>query len=365
MPSDARGLRPTPARALRPLAGVVLLLVMTGCTEQPATPEAQDVRNLFYVILALAAFVFVVVEAGLLWAIVRYRRRPGDDSEGPQWLGTNKMILLFFLFGAVIVAVLFPFGEVTLARVQAHPAAVEQIQVQGSQWQWSAFYSNEGVVVSGKTFVRPLVMELPVDEPVHIHLISNDVMHEFFVPSFLFMKNAIPGHPNDFWFTPTVLGTFDGQCAEFCGLGHARMTFVVKVVTPTDFQAWVQRERKAVLSVNCAPARGNQLKLVAHNTSWDKNCLAVNAGQAASITVQNLDAGIDHNFAIWDGIDTHHQFFATGKFAGVATRTFQVPQLEPGKYYFQCNVHGPAMSGVFIVKGSSGSSGSGGEQGGS
>jgi cytochrome c oxidase subunit II len=356
MPRDAP---PTRAPRRRPLAtGLVLagLLAMASCTEQPATPEGQDVRRLFYVILALAAFVFVVVEGGLLWAIIRYRRRPGDDAEPPQWYGSTRMLVLFFLFGAVIVAVLFPFGEATLARVQAHPPAVEQIQIQGSQWQWSAFYGNEGVITSGKSFGRPLVMELPVDEIVHIHLISSDVMHEFFVPAFLFMKNAIPGHPNDFTFTPTRLGTFHGQCAEFCGLGHARMMLVVKVVTPEVFQAWVQKERRAVLGVSCPPASGNRLQLVAHNITWNKNCLAITAGQAASVTVQNLDAGIDHNFAIWDGIDTQHQFFATGRFAGVATRTFTIPSLSPGKYYFQCNIHGPAMSGAFIVKGPTGGS---------
>src|SRR5438046_458034 len=83
-----------------------------------------------------------------------------------------------------------------------------------------------------------------VDEPVHVHLVSNDVMHEFFVPAFFFMRNAIPGFPNDFTWTPTRLGTFNGQCAEFCGLGHARMTFVLKVVTEPDFLAWVKVERQ-------------------------------------------------------------------------------------------------------------------------
>ncbi|HZP90466.1 MAG TPA: cytochrome c oxidase subunit II, partial [Actinomycetota bacterium] len=228
-------------RSLRGVCVAVAGACLAGCTQQPATEQAQDTHRLFYITLALATLVFVGVEGALLWAIVRYRRRRGEEGEGPQWHGTNRMILLFFLIGTVIVATLYPFGEITLARVQQNPQSPEVIDITGSQWQWSAFYENEGVVVSGKSFVRPLVMEVPVDEPIHIHIVSNDVMHEFFVPAFYFMRNAMPGHPNDFTWTPTRLGTFQGQCAEYCGLGHYQMRFVVRVVTPTDFFAWVKQ----------------------------------------------------------------------------------------------------------------------------
>jgi cytochrome c oxidase subunit 2 len=341
-------------RFVRLGVAALVLVSMAACTEQPATEQAQQTHRLFYIILALAIFVSVVVEGALLWAIVRYRRRPGDDEEPPQREGTTRMIIAFFLFGTVIVAALFPFGEVALGNIEQNPTPIVTIDVTGSQWQWSAVYSNEGVVVSGKTFVRPLVMEVPVDEPVRINLVSNDVMHEFFVPAFYFMRNALPGHPNVFTWTPTTIGTYRGQCAEFCGLGHYQMRFIVKVVNPTDYQAWVQRERKSILKINCPPAAGNNLELTAHNISWNTNCLAITAGQPASITVHNTDAGIDHNFAIWNSLDTTHQYFAIPKFSGVATHSANLPQevsqLKPGKYYFQCNVHGPSMSGVFIVE---------------
>jgi heme/copper-type cytochrome/quinol oxidase subunit 2 len=339
----------TRRRLLFTSAAVVAGGLMAACAEEPGTTQAQDVHTLYYIILALAAIVFIGVEGALLWAIVRYRRRAGDQAEPPQNEGTPRTIVLFFAVGAVLVAVLFPFGEITLQRVEANPTPVEEVDVQGSQWQWSAFYPNEGIVTSGKSFVRPLVIDLPVGEPVHVHLISNDVMHEFFVPGFLFMRNAMPGVPNDFTFTPTKVGTFHGQCAEFCGLGHPRMTFVIRVVAEPDFLDWVKQERQTILRIKCPPVAGNQLRISAKNISWNTNCLAISEGQPATLTVANLDAGIEHNFAIWNGIDTAHQFFATGKFKGVATKSDSIPPLPPGKYYFQCNVHGPAMSGVFIV----------------
>jgi cytochrome c oxidase subunit 2 len=356
-------LNPRPRGRVRPWRLALLVATasasLASCTEQPATTQAADVQRLFYVILGLAAFVFVVVEGILVFSIVRFRRRRGDDEEPPQRYGSTRTIILFFAFGAVLVAILFPFGEITLADVEAKPLAIEQVVIQGSQWQWSAFYPNEGVVTSGKSFVRPMVIETVIDEPVHIKLISNDVMHEFFIPAFLFMRNALPGHPNDFTFTPDKLGTFQGQCAEFCGLGHARMTFVLKVVTQTDFDAWVKKERKALLSITCPPTQGDHLELTAHNISWNTNCLAVTPGQPFSITIQNLDAGIDHNFAIYDTPSRTKQLFVAPKFAGVATKSFALPDLPPGSYYFQCNVHGPAMSGVFKVIGPGSNKGGG------
>jgi cytochrome c oxidase subunit II len=322
---------------------------LTGCAEQPATSQAQQIHSLYYLILALAGLVFLGVEGTLLWSIIRYRRRPGDEAEPPQRYGTTKVIVLFFLIGLVIVAALYPFGEVALTRVDSNPPPGEEVDIQGSQWQWSAVYPNEGIAVSGKTFVRPLVMEVPVDEPIRIRLISNDVMHELFVPNFFFMRNALPGRTNVFTWTPTELGTFQGQCAEYCGLGHYQMRFVVRVVTQQDFVAWVNQVRKAALSVTCPQMSGTQLRVAAHNISWNTQCIHVAAGTAISLTVSNLDAGIDHNFAIWNGPDTKHEFFQTSKFPGVATRSFTIQALPPGKYYYQCNVHGPAMSGVFIV----------------
>jgi cytochrome c oxidase subunit 2 len=344
-------------------AVAVVSALLSACAQQPATDQAQDIHGLYYLILALAAFVFLVIEGGLLWAIVRYRRRRGDESEPPQRYGSTKMLVLFFLFGTIIVVALFPFGEITLARVDENPSPIEVIDIQGSQWQWSAFYENEGVVTSGKSACspeaqtcagsgHPLIIEVPIDTTIQIHLISNDVMHEFFVPNFFFMRNALPGHPNVFTWTPNRFGTYQGQCAEFCGLGHYQMRFEVRVVSETDFLAWAKKERRSILEINCPVTSGNALKITAHNISWNTNCLHIQADGSIPITVQNLDAGISHNFAIWDGIDTKQQFFATGKFPGVATKTFTIPELQAGKYYFQCNVHGPAMSGVFIVGGS-------------
>jgi cytochrome c oxidase subunit 2 len=330
------------------LAGVCALL-FSGCAQQGATQQGQKVHQLYVMISILAAPVFVAVEALLIWSIVRFRKRPGDEEQPPQTVGANRALVAFFLVPTLIVAVLFVFGERTLASVQKqdpNPSVI--IRVEGFQWEWTFTYLNEGFFVSGKTLVRPALMVIPVDEAVHIELASRDVIHSFFVPAFLFKRDVIPGRHNNFTFTANKLGTFQGQCAEFCGLNHSKMTFVLRVVTASDYADWVKQQIEAVQRINCPPT-GDTLKVVAKNISWNTNCLAVKPGRPVSLTVTNNDGGIDHNFAIYDSFTQNKKFFQTGRFAGVATRSFQVTALPPGKYYFQCDVHGPTMSGVFIV----------------
>jgi cytochrome c oxidase subunit II len=335
------------------MGALALGLLATGCAQPGATEQGQKVHSLFVTITLLAAPVFVVVEALLLLFVFRYRKR--DDEPAPQRTGSTRTLAIFFLIPTVIVSVLYGFGESTLSAVQKedpHPQVV--IRVEGFQWEWTFFYLNEGFFSTGKTLIKPAVMEVPVDTPVHIELESKDVIHSFFVSAFLFKKDVVPGRHNEFTFTATELGTYQGQCAEFCGLHHAQMTFTLSVVPYPDYLAWVKQQREANLNVTC-PVNGNAVTVTAKNISWNTNCIAVNAKAPIALTVVNEDAGIDHNFAIYDGPDRKTELFQGGKFAGVATQNSQVPALPPGTYYFQCDVHGPAMSGTFIVAKPSGS----------
>jgi cytochrome c oxidase subunit II len=323
-----------------------VLLLLTNCAKQGISPQGQDVHQLYVIILILAAPVFIAVEAALIWCIVRYRKRSAEPA--PQTVGGSRSLGVFFVIPAVIVALLFPFGETTLLRIERTQPPQVQIRVEGFQWQWTFLYLQEGIFVSGKTLVRPAEMVVPVDEPVRITLTSRDVIHSFFVPDLLFKRDAIPGRTSTFEFTPTELGTFPAQCAEFCGLWHSKMTFDVKVVSSLDYQAWIKQQRKAAQSITCKP-NGTTLSLVAHNISWNQFCLAVPANTPFAVNINNQDAGIEHNFAIYDSFFQKTTYFTGPKVTGPATISLNPDPLPPGRYYFQCDVHGPAMSGAFVV----------------
>jgi cytochrome c oxidase subunit 2 len=321
--------------------------LLSGCAKQGISPQSRDVHDLYVVIMILAAPVFLGVEAALIWCVFRYRKR--DEEPAAQTVGGPRSLGVFFAIPAMVIAVLFPFGESTLMKIQRHETPQVTIKVEGFQWQWTFLYLNEGIFVSGKTLVRPAVLVLPVDEPVRIQLTSRDVVHSFFVPDLLFKRDAIPGRTSTFTFTPTQLGTFPAQCAEFCGLWHSRMTFVVKVVSPADYQVWIKQQRKAAKSITCEP-HGSALSLVAHNISWNQFCLAVPAGQPFTVSITNQDPGIQHNFSIYDSFFEKTKYFTSPKITGPGSETVTSDPLPAGHYYFQCDVHGPAMSGAFIVK---------------
>jgi cytochrome c oxidase subunit II len=329
------------------IAPAPVALLLTSCAKQGISPQGQDVHQLYIVILILAAPVFVGVEAALLWCVFRYRKR--DDTPARQTVGGSRALGVFFVIPAVIIAVLFPFGETTLLSIERRETPQVVIRAEGFQWEWTFLYLNEGIFVSGKTLVRPAVMVLPVDEPVRIQLTSRDVIHSFFVPDLLFKRDAIPGRTSSFTFTPTELGTFPAQCAEFCGLWHSRMTFELKVVSPTDYQAFIKHQRKKFAGITCQP-KGSELSLVAHNISWNQFCLAVPAGAPFTVHITNQDVGIQHNFSIYDSFFEKKKYFTSPRLTGPASETLNSNPLPAGHYYFQCDVHGPAMSGAFIVK---------------
>jgi cytochrome c oxidase subunit II len=337
-----RRIRAGPAR----LGLAPVLLLLTNCAKQGISPQGQDVHRLYVIILILAAPVFIAVEAALIWCIVRYRKR--SDDPAPQAVGGSRSLGVFFVIPAVIVALLFPLGETTLLRIERTEPPQVQIRVEGFQWQWTFLYLQEGIFVSGKTLVKPAEMVVPVDEPVRITLTSRDVIHSFFVPDLLFKRDAIPGRTSTFEFTPTEVGTFPAQCAEFCGLWHSKMTFDVKVVSSLDYQAWIKQQRKAAQSITCKPD-GTTLSLVAHNISWNEFCLAVPANTPFTVNINNQDAGIQHNFSIYDSFFQKTTYFTGPKVTGPATVSLNPDPLPPGRYYFQCDVHGPAMSGAFVV----------------
>jgi cytochrome c oxidase subunit II len=365
MTQEDKGREPVPdgsrpgdqRRALRLALLLALPLATTGCglVQTGLDAKAQEVHRLWFIILWLALPVFVFVWGMLAIVIIRYRRRRGDESEPVQNAGKNGALVTFFAVPLGIIILLLSFGEVTVNKVDhIDPRPAERLVVTGSQWQWSARYAREGISVSGKTATettngKPLVMAVPLGRSVEVTLESTDVMHGFFIPGMLFMRNAVPGHPNVFTFTPTRAGTYHGQCTQFCGLWHSKMTLVLEVLPQAKFQAWVNLQKKAQSKAGSCTPTGSSITLTAQHIQWDKTCIAAVAGQPIKITIINKDAGIAHNFAIWVNSSLKKRLFQTGNMSGPATKTYTAPALPAGKYYFQCDVHGPAMSGTLII----------------
>ncbi len=228
----------------------VAVLSLSGC-EVPdfgaphgATTQGQDTFDLWQGAVVAALVVGVIVWGLIFYVIIRYRRR--DDDIPSQRSANIPLEIGYTLVPVVIVAVLFYFTVTTQNRVEkvaANPAV--KVDVTGYQWGWKFQYEGTSVVVSTQGASRP-VLVLPADNTTRITLRAVDVIHGFYVPEFLFKRDAVPGLVNTFDFHPVRTGTFLGHCSVFCGLRHADMLFDVSVLSPADYGRWLSGQEAQV-----------------------------------------------------------------------------------------------------------------------
>ena len=208
-----------------------------------ATLQAGDIHHVWNVFLLAAIGVAGTVYLLIFWALVRYRRR--DDRLPPQFRHHTAAETTFTIISLLIVAGLFAYSYAAEVRIERlHPRPAATVRVTGFDWSWRFEYATGGPVVTG-TPDHPPVLVVPVGRPVRIEITSADVDHAFFVPDFLFKRDAMPGLVSAFDLVVTRPGTYRGECAEFCGLDHAAMNFTVSAVTPQAYEEWLRQAGSA------------------------------------------------------------------------------------------------------------------------
>jgi cytochrome c oxidase subunit II len=203
--------------------------------------QGRDIANLYHLFFWVAIGVGGTVYALILFSVVRYRRR--DDRLPRQTRYHVPLEITYTVVPVVIVLALFVVTFRTERRVDAtvdDPAVV--VNVTGFQWQWRFDYPGSGVSIVG-TPRRAPTMVVPAGRTVHVNLRAQDVIHAFYVPRFLFKRDAIPGVRNRFDLLVPRVGRYRGECAEYCGLNHAYMEFWVQAVPPAQFRRWLAERR--------------------------------------------------------------------------------------------------------------------------
>jgi cytochrome c oxidase subunit 2 len=237
------GRRPPRPPARVALVALALAPLVVGCLPSPVTSEGRAIGDLYGVFVAIAAGVFLLVYALATFAIVRYRVLRRGGREPRQIEGNDRIEAIWTAIPLLIVGGLFVGTLGVLLRTEARAASpAAEIHVHGFRWGWSFSYPKEGIQVSGIGIPGP-EMVVPVGEPVRFVVTADDVVHSFFVPRFLFKRDVIPGRQNIFDVTVEEAGTYHGQCAEFCGVGHSAMPFSVRAVPPAEYTAWLASER--------------------------------------------------------------------------------------------------------------------------
>jgi cytochrome c oxidase subunit 2 len=338
------------------------------------TSQGAETRELYTVVFIIAVAIFLVVEGLIIWSVIRYRRKPGDDTLPPQTHGNNIAELVWTVVPTLIVLFMFVISWQTLNNVDRSSAdAQTKIRAVAGQFQWQFDYLDKDGTTVLYTELLPLVsqgggMMVPAGRTVQLALISHDVIHAFYVPQFLFKRDVVPGRTNyfDFKVNESDAGqTFRGQCAELCGTGHSIMLFEVKALTATEFDAWLADK---IAAANATPApqpsgapgasggpgasgapAGETVHISAFGVKFEQTAITVKANMPFRIEFENKDPSTPHNVAIHKDSPTGQEVFKGDVFNGVATKTYDVPALAAGPYAFVCTVH-PTMTGTLTVQ---------------
>jgi cytochrome c oxidase subunit 2 len=250
------------------------LLVVPGASADLLTPEsggsqnANDIDTLYKITLYVAIVIFLIVEGTLIWSLVKYRFRRGGP-EAAQIRGNTPLELGWTVGAALILVVLTvvtfvylddienppPSGPNGLQANRAQFANIDQppppksggptltIGVNGQQYIWRYDYGR------GNQLFSHFEMVVPTDTTVVLEVTASDVIHSWWIPELGGKVDGVPGHINKTWFkipASKAGRTFDGQCAELCGEGHADMRAQVRAVTPDEFEAWASRQRRDI-----------------------------------------------------------------------------------------------------------------------
>jgi cytochrome c oxidase subunit 2 len=206
---------------------------------EPAGLHADKIAKLWDVFLVVTAIVYVLVIVALFAALL-HRRRTAAVHENEGSRGATTIITIATAISVVILFGLLIASVMTGRGISGTPTNVMQLGVSGHQWWWQVEYDDPDL---SKRIMSANEIYIPVGVPVLIHLRSTDVIHSFWVPSLNGKRDLIPGHTNAIVLKADRPGVYRGQCAEFCGVQHAKMAFWVTALPRAEFDRWVDRQR--------------------------------------------------------------------------------------------------------------------------
>jgi cytochrome c oxidase subunit 2 len=203
----------------------------------PDGPAAHTILNLFTPFFFIAVVIGVGVLAATIILPLKFRAREGNENP-KQIHGNSTLEITWTIIPALILAVMAIFTVPTifkLAKVPKGPDVVH-VDVAGKQWWWEYHYPKEGIYTANE-------LHIPVGRPVVLTLTSDNVIHDFWVPELAGKKDVVPGDPHTEVIQAEHVGTYLGQCAEYCGLGHADMRLRVVAESQADYDNWVRGEQ--------------------------------------------------------------------------------------------------------------------------
>ena len=232
-----------------------LTILAAGCAvEAPSsrtTPSLLDgdgpgsalISREWWILLTVATAIFVLVVALMLAAVVRQRRRRSAQADmtaapaaphvggGTRWIWLGGIAMPF-----VVLLGVFALNVRDIQALGNPPSTeVAAVKIEGHRWWWKVEYPDLGITTANQLYI-------PAGQSVKVQLTSADVIHSFWVPQLQFKRDLIPGQTNTIWLQADKPGVYRALCAEYCGLQHAQMHFMVVALDPVDWGKWVEHE---------------------------------------------------------------------------------------------------------------------------
>lgn len=201
-------------------------------------PEADRIDNLMWFLYWASVFFFSIVVAVIVYCVWKFRRKPGDDTDGPPTHGNTMLEIVWTVVPTLLLAAVAVWSIVVLNDNEANAAGQVQIHGNGEQFAWRFDYASPDDPNKG---VRTGDLHVPVDTQIKLSLTASDVIHAFWVAEARVKQDTTPGITTHIRFTPTKIGTFPIICTELCGAGHGIMRSRMIVQSRADYAAWLQK----------------------------------------------------------------------------------------------------------------------------
>ena len=199
---------------------------------EQASDFAAPIDLLFFVLTALTVVFTALVVALVLFFSIKYRRGAKVDRSNPLYHDT-RLELAWSVGPLVLGLLVFLWGAKLFADIRQPPSNAREVFVIGKRWMWHIQHASNGIRENNE-------LHIPIGEPVKFTMISQDVIHDFFIPAFRIHQDVVPGRYTTEWCTPTKIGKYHIFCSQYCGTKHSEMVGTVTVLSKEDFAAWVK-----------------------------------------------------------------------------------------------------------------------------
>ena len=252
-------------RIIRGAPLVLMTVVLTSCATgridptDPVGENAKQIDGLMRLSGYMATAVGIFVAIAVILVVVKFRERPGDDpDELPKQIHGNRKAELTWTLIPVVMLVFLAVVTVPAVFDLSSKGDGRTIKVEAQQWWWQFSYDVDEDGTSDIVTANEIV--IPVGEEVNLEILSNDVIHSFWIPQLNGKRDAVPGRVHHWRISSPVPGIFYGECVEFCGLSHADMQMRAVVLEDDDYDAWVREQlTPATVPTNAAAKRGYDL----------------------------------------------------------------------------------------------------------